>query len=159
MLLNWLNNELINDVGNGQYVTLLIARLFLQDKKMDYASAGHLPSFHFNGAGEIQNVTESTGIPLGIIKDYQYEKSGIIQLQPNDIIAALTDGISEAHDAKDQQFGFDRTCNLMNLHKNESARQIIKNLYQEVLSCSGQVSQEDDITSVILKVKAFDNKE
>ncbi len=154
MLLNRLNNELVNDLDDGHYVTLLVARLFPQDKKMDYASAGHLPSFHFNGEGELINTMESTGIPLGIIKNYQYQKSDLIQLEANDIIASLTDGISEAHNAQYQQFGFDRTCNIIRLHKKDSAKQIIKRLYQEVRSFSNATTQEDDITSIICKVQA-----
>jgi len=95
---------------------------------------------------------ESTGIPLGIMHDYKYEKSKAIKLKPDDIVVFLTDGITEAHAINKSEFGLDRTLDIIRFHQYETACQIIVQLYQAVRSFTKKQPQEDDITAIICKV-------
>ncbi len=154
VLLSWLNRELTVDLDNEHYVTLILARLDPNQKVMEYASAGHLPAYLLNGSGEVRHIMNSTGIPLGIMRDYQYAKSESIRLIPEDIVFFLTDGISEASSIDETEFGFDRAIEIIRQHRTETAKQIMERLYQAVRSFSDIRPQEDDITSIICKMNS-----
>jgi len=152
VLLTWLNQELANDLDQVHYVTLVLARLDPKQNVLDYASAGHLPSFVVDHSGEVRHVMDSTGIPLGIIKDYIFAKSEPIKLMPEDIVFFLTDGITEAQAPDEAEFGFDQPLEIIKQCKQSSARLIMRQLYQAVLSFTQNKLQEDDITAIICKV-------
>jgi len=154
ILLTRLNQELATDLDDKHYVTLTLARLDPNQNLLDYANAGHLPAYLLNSSGKIKHIMESTGIPLGIMHDYKYEKSEPIKLTPDDIVVFITDGITEAHAINKTEFGFDRALDIIRSHQHATARQIINHLYQAVRSFTKKQPQEDDITSIICKVNS-----
>lgn len=156
ILLTWLNDELAADLDQVHYVTLTLARLNPNGKVLDYASAGHLPTYIMNRSGEVQHSLESTGIPLGVMRGYEYPKGESIKLEPDDIVFFLTDGITEAQMLDETEFEFDRALETVRNHRNQPAKIIIERLYQAVRSFSQEKPQEDDITAIICKADSFD---
>lgn len=152
ILLTWLNQELVADLDKVHYVTLLFARLDPQKKLLDYVNAGHLPAYLLNSVGEVKQVFESTGIPLGIISDYQFSKSEPIRLVPQDMVFFLTDGLTEAQAIDETEFGVERALAIVKSNSQASAREILDQLYHTVRSHSQNLPQQDDITSIICKV-------
>ena len=152
IILTWLNQELTADLSEMHYVTLILARLDPQRNLLDYSSAGHLPAYLLNGSGDTSQIMESTGIPLGFIKDYKYYKSEQIKLAPDNILAFFTDGLVETKTHDEIEFGFDRALEIINNHRQSTACQIVEKLYRETFSFSKNQAQKDDITSVICKV-------
>ena len=152
IILTRLNQELSADLDEFHYVTLIFARLDPQRNLMDYASAGHVPAYLLDGSGEIVNKLESTGIPLGFVADYKFNTSDSIKLPLESTVVLLTDGISEAQTPDEIEFGDKRALNIINEHKQSSAKQILVHLYQAVCSFSKNQPQADDITSLICKV-------
>jgi len=153
-LLDCLNQELAVDLDERHFVTLMFARLDPKSRSLEYASAGHLPAYLLKSSGETKQVLESTGIPLGIIEDYSYAKSDPITLCADDMIVFLTDGITEAHAVNKSEFGFARTLDIIRSFRYAPAREIIEQLYRSVRSFTKKQPQEDDITSVVCKVKS-----
>jgi sigma-B regulation protein RsbU (phosphoserine phosphatase) len=96
---------------------------------------------------------ESTGLPLGFMKDYTIENSKSIKLTKENIVVFFTDGIMEAQSPKGKEFGFDRALDFIKCQQQTSAHQIVESLYKEIRSFSENQPQEDDITSVICKMK------
>lgn len=152
VLLTWLNRELATDLDNEHYVTLILARLNPQRNELDYSSAGHLPGYLLDRNGEARLMMGSIGIPLGVMRDYQFSKSELIKLVPEEILFFLTDGITEAQASDETEFGFDRALEVIKAHRQEAAGQIMVRLYQTVRSFCGMKTQEDDITAIICKV-------
>lgn len=152
VLLTQLNQVLSVDLDKEHYVTLIFARIDPQQKSLTYASGGHLPSYVLNKAGDVSHMLDSTGIPLGIMPDYQFPKSESIKLAPEDMVFFLTDGITEAQAIDETEFGFDRALDVIKLHRKASAKQIMEKLYQTVRSFCANQPQADDITSIICKV-------
>ncbi|UCE04316.1 MAG: SpoIIE family protein phosphatase, partial [bacterium] len=152
VLLTWLNQELAVDLDKEHYVTLILARLDPNENLLDYASAGHLSTYLLNGSGEVRHVMQSTGIPLGIMRNYKFAKSESIKLTPSDIVFFLTDGITEAQALDETEFGVDRTLDVIKRHRKAPAKKMMEHLYQAVRSFSQNKPQEDDITSIICKV-------
>ena len=151
-LLNALNQELCQDLDKNHYVTLMMARIDPTKKILQYASAGHVPAFLLSGSDDRVCTLKSTGIPLGWIKEYTYEKSEAIQLDPDSLIVFITDGLSEARALDEKEFGYERIVQVIKTNKSKPAQTIVNLLYDEVTSYIGDASQEDDITSLVCKV-------
>jgi len=150
-ILGKLNNTLFSDLNRSHFVTLILIRLNTKKNEIEYSGAGHVPSYLINGKGEVAYVLESRGIPLGIMQYQLYENSNITGVSAGDILVLLTDGITEAHDVHDNEFGDERILNLIKSHRNEKAGDIIDLIYKEVCAFSNESQREDDITALICK--------
>jgi sigma-B regulation protein RsbU (phosphoserine phosphatase) len=151
-ILRMLNEELLSDLDEYNYVTLFLARINPTQNFLDYASAGHIPAYIVNSKGKVIHVLKSTGIPLGYLSEEKYSRSKTIALKSGYILALPTDGISEATANDESEFGYDRMIEIINKHRTETAKQIVDRLNQAVCSFTTKQHQEDDITAVICKV-------
>ena len=151
LLLTWLNQELVKDLDETRFVTLVLLRIDLKQRQMIYASAGHIPGILLASSGRVKRKLESTGIPLGFIPDYQYVNSGPIPLNPDDLFVLLTDGIVEAQNQNDQEFGLTRALRVIKEARSLTVQDIQKRLNEAILDFFSGVPQADDITSVICK--------
>ena len=152
-ILTKLNSELFADLQPEQFVTLILAQLNCKNSSIIYASAGHVPAFLINNYGNVDCIMESTGLPLGFMKDYKIENSKSIKLTEGNIAVFFSDGIQEAQSPKGEEYGFDRALDIVNCQKQKPSDKIVESLYQEIRSFSKDQPQEDDITSVICKLK------
>jgi sigma-B regulation protein RsbU (phosphoserine phosphatase) len=89
------------------------------------------------------------GLMLGAIQDTEYE-SNIIALKPNDLIFFYTDGVTEAFDESENQFGEDNLCSIFH-NKNLSVKNVVYNVLEKVQLFSNGIEQSDDITCVALQ--------
>ncbi|NQT26797.1 SpoIIE family protein phosphatase [candidate division KSB1 bacterium] len=153
ILLTCLNHELAKDLRETHFVTLVLIRIDMRNKRMDYASAGHLPGYLLDQSGKTKQVMESTGIPLGFLPDYKYEKSHRINLKSGDYFVLLTDGIVEAHDLEENEFGLERALEVVKENSRRTTSEIHEQLHQAVDAFSSDQPQEDDLTSVIGKIQ------
>ena len=151
-ILNRVNSALVSDLEGGQYVTLLLARLDPRSRLLEYASAGHIPSYSLRSSGEIGHVMESTGPPVGLFADSQFCSSPAIPLDYGETLVLLTDGVTEAADNDGAQFGADRVLEFIKSHLQCSAAEHVRGIHETVLAFTGGGPPSDDITSVICKV-------
>ena len=152
ILLTWLNRELHDDLDPEKFVTLQIVRVDSEKKVLEYSSAGHVSSYIFNSKGQVIHTLESTDIPLGVLPKYKYHTSELIELNSKDIALFLTDGVLEAHAPDETEFGFERTLEIVRKYRRKGSKQIVEQIYNEVSTFSNHQNQEDDITSVVLKL-------
>ena len=79
-------------------MTLLFARLDHKARTFQYVSAGHTTGYLLDRSGAVKTHLESTGMPLGVLSDWEFEAAPTLQLEPGDLLLLLTDGVVEAHD-------------------------------------------------------------
>ena len=151
-ILSLTNNALVSDLEQDRYATLIFCRLHPATHTVVYSSAGHTPGFILNSAGEIKQILESTDIPLGFLPKHSFGRSNVIYLDEGDILALLTDGITEAERPDQNSFGMERAVEFIRQHRGESAQQIVTGLYQAVHSFQDGLPQVDDITAVVCKI-------
>jgi len=130
-LLTALNQQLLESQESG-FVTCLCARISASGEST-FSNAGHLAPYR-NGA----EVPIESGLPLGITGAAQYTES-ILQLDPEDSLTLLSDGVLEARDASGDLFGFERT------------RAISSNSAAQIASAAQAFGQEDDITVLTVR--------
>ncbi len=152
VILTQLNQELADNLDDTHYVTLILARIDPKQNLLEYVSAGHIPAYLLKNSDEKDEILESTGIPLGVLKDYTYDKSKPIKLAPGSILSFVTDGITESRLHNETEFGDDRTLDIIKSFRNAPAKDIIEQIYQATRSFVKNRTQEDDITSIICKV-------
>ena len=151
ILLTRLNNELVADLKSKYFVTLILLRLNPEKLWVDYASAGHVPVYVLDGAGAARHEMRSNGIPLGFIPETMFTTSQSYDLNSDDILVLLTDGINEARALDETEFGFDRALDVVKKHRKLSAKEIITQLFRATRDYAEDQPQEDDITSIICK--------
>ncbi len=146
-----MNDALVSDLEQERYATLAFCRLHPVSRTLVYTSAGHVPGFVLDAAGGVKRVLESTEVPLGLFSDRVYASSEEIKLEPGEILALLTDGITEAERPDQAPFGIDRALDFIRTHRMESAQEIVDGLYHAVRYYSDGMPQTDDITAVICR--------
>ncbi len=151
-ILSRVNNALVSDLEQDRYATLIFCRLHPHTRTFVYASAGHSPCFIIDSGGMVKRTLDSTDIPLGFLQERAFGCSETISLEPGDILALLTDGITDAARPDQNLFGVERALDFIREHRHQSAREIVDGLYQEVRAFSNGMPQIDDITAVICKI-------
>ncbi|HEX4591784.1 MAG TPA: SpoIIE family protein phosphatase [Gemmataceae bacterium] len=147
-----LNRALFDDTLEGRFTTLLFTKFDPQTRSVQHVSAGHTTSYVLDAAGTVKAELRSTGMPLGVVADGEFEASDRLPLVPGDILVLLTDGVVEAHDAAENLFGTDRVLAAIRAHRDRPAREIVAEVFQAVNDFCGTRSQFDDMTLVVVKV-------
>jgi PAS domain S-box-containing protein len=151
-LLTLTNNALVTDLKQHQYVTLVFCLLHPATRSITYASAGHTPGFIIDSNGTTRKTLDSIDIPLGFQPGLTFGGSDPIPLETGDILAFLTDGITDAERPDQELFGVERALEFIRSHRQESAKEMVAGLYRAVRDFSRGMPQVDDITMVICKV-------
>jgi phosphoserine phosphatase RsbU/P len=112
-----------------------------------YCNAGHNPPFLLKANGQVEFLRNG-GPVLGPTPDATYTR-GFAQLRPGDLLCMYTDGIIEAHDAKDREFGTDRLVKLIKANRTRTSQEIGQEVLARVAKWGRE--EEDDRTVVIIK--------
>lgn len=152
-ILTQVNRMLVNDLGDGCFVTLMLACLDVGNRSLAYAGAGHVPGYVLNTAGAVEHTLESSGPPLGLFPEVRFARSPSITLHPGQLLFLLTDGITESADSDGREWGVNGALNYLRGRRHLTAYQLVEGLYQEARRFAGDELQKDDITSVVIKVE------
>jgi PAS domain S-box-containing protein len=150
-ILTLVNNALASDLEQGRYATLIFCRLHPANGTLVYANAGHTPGFILDSRGTVKRTLDSTDIPLGFLPDHKFGCSDPISLYPDEILALLTDGITDAEKPDQSWFGVEPALECIHACRKESASDIVNKLYQVVRDFADGMPQTDDITAIICK--------
>ncbi len=150
-LVSKLNEVISNNIAADKFVTFGYCLIDTTDNRLTYASAGHCPPILFHKSGEAFPLKEG-GTPLGIFPDRKYEDAGL-QLESGDRLVLYTDGLTEAMNSDEQEFGERRLIELGSRNIALSASEMLAAIKKEVVSfCNG--SFQDDFTLVVIAVKS-----
>ncbi len=143
-------NRLVHENTEPQhFVTFFLGLFEAESRRLAYVNAGHNPPFYFPPGGRPKELAEG-GLLLGIMPEARYE-AGEILLHKNAPVVLYTDGVTEAENHSEEQFGAERLTAIV-----ESARHLsAKELGERILSglknfCDGR-ELGDDVSLVIMK--------
>ncbi len=100
------NRVITSHVANGKFITFFYALLDPQSRRFSYSCAGHNPPIVVRRDGSVIRLTEG-GPVLGVFPDRRYEQGELIT-EPGDRLLLFTDGVTEATNAADEEFGEQR---------------------------------------------------
>jgi sigma-B regulation protein RsbU (phosphoserine phosphatase) len=151
VILRALNRLLAADATNGNFVTMLIAVLDPRTGLLGYASAGHTTGYVIDSSGDVKEELRSTGIPLAVLPDTTFETVRCAALEAGDMVALLTDGITEAHAPDGSMLGAEGVLRLIREHDDASASEILGRLLGGTRDFAQGEPPHDDVTAVICK--------
>jgi len=150
-LLPRLGEVLLEMSAPNQYMTMVFAELDLDGHTMRYLNAGHHFPLHYRARTGAVEFLESTGPPLGLLPTPPGEARSR-ELEPGDVLAFYSDGLVEAFNENDQDFGIQRLGDLVVARSDQPAATIVEDVYSAVRRFTGTRPWHDDATIVIVRI-------
>jgi len=141
---------MVHDSPISDFATLAYGVFSPDGRNFAYTNAGHLPPLLLRG--ERFSELNAGGLAIGIQPDEIYEQDSIA-LRSGDLIVMVTDGVTEAMDFQDENFGRDRLLSSIWRHRRLEAQQLAGQVLWDVRRFVGLAEQSDDITIVVIAVK------
>ncbi len=140
-----------DDNENGMFVTFWLGLVDLQTGRLDYCNAGHNPPIIGGGDNHSEFLEMLPNAPIGLWPGlvYKGEKIDTIKNRP---LFIYTDGLNEAENPQQEQFGDERLLAALQRTTFENARQTINSLKQEVETFRGDAEPNDDLTMMCIYV-------
>jgi phosphoserine phosphatase RsbU/P len=149
-IINKLNRIIINDTEVDQYATLFFSTYNTSDRKLSYVNAGHIPPILFRKeTGTIERL--KTGGPvIGFTDEITYH-SGELYLQKGDVLVIFSDGIVEAEDENEIEFGEDNLIKLIRQSAKKPSKEIAAQISAAVAAYNHAGGHSDDETILVVK--------
>ena len=141
-------NQSVSRSASGKFITLFYGEFEPATGRLRYTNAGHNYPLVRRRDGAVEELREG-GLPLGLFEDAEY-RQGDIELEPGDSLLLYSDGISEAMDVRDREFGEDRLTELWKQRGSRRPAGVIEDVLVEVERFRGAAPQSDDMTVVVL---------
>lgn len=151
-ILTAVNKSLCKDTPDDKFITLFFLYLDPQHRTIRHIGAGH-EAHLLRGGTELLLLSANT-IPLTMSERMDCRLTEPLGISAGDIILLMTDGITEAPNVEKEQFGIDRTLDVVRANASRSASEIVDALYKATLKFVGNDNHIDDATVVIIKVMA-----
>ena len=143
-----LNRHIHRWSAENKFVTLVLATIDRAAGKVRYVNAGHNPGYVVaNGESHALN---SHGLPIGLLSGSRYTMQEA-PFPPGALLALYSDGISEAENAVDEEFGTDRLQEILLRDATASCESITADIAKAVDGFTGDLPQKDDQTLVIVR--------
>ena len=144
-----INKYLSENTPANRFITLFTAELDTATGSIRFINAGHNPPLIGRADGTIEQLA-SGGLPLGIMPFAEYDV-GTAQLSPGDVLVIYSDGVSEANNLAEDEFGMDRLTAVISANVSRSASGIRDKVESALSEFTGTAAPNDDITLVIVK--------
>jgi serine phosphatase RsbU (regulator of sigma subunit) len=153
-----LNNSLYKLTADNRFATFFFALVDVSDQTLHYVNAGHNPPLLFRGEASVTRhpnrpeSLDSGGPPIGMLAGSEYQPEYVV-LRGGDVLVAFTDGVSDALNGRQQEFGEERLRDIVSSALSLTAAEICDRVAEEVQAFVGKSPQWDDITLVVIKLK------
>ncbi len=143
------NRLLYRSTDPEKFSTLFYGVLDSLSHQLFYCNAGHENPLLFSGSEE-PIVLATGGLVLGVTEEFPFEEDSI-SFKEGDLLVIYSDGVSEAADAGDEQFGEEKLIEFLKKNRHESPQALIDKIVEAVIQHTGDAPQMDDITLVAIK--------
>ncbi len=145
-----MNNYACSNSQNGRrFTTTFIAEYDPATRSLVYVNAGHDQPILRRQSGALERLTVG-GLPLGIQENTPYE-SGSTTLQSGDLLAIYTDGVTEAENIRQEEYGETRFMIMLYANQTKTPQELLNTIFTDIKNFVGNTPQHDDITLMLLK--------
>jgi sigma-B regulation protein RsbU (phosphoserine phosphatase) len=148
-------NRLVYEASSAnRYATFFYAQYNPDGRRLNYVNAGHNPPmlFHFSAGQWKLSRLETGGTVVGLLESYPYQQASLT-IEPEDIFIAFTDGISEAMNSADEEWGEEQLIETIKACAGLSPSETIARVMQAADVFVAGAKQHDDMTLVVLRAK------
>lgn len=146
-----LNNLLFESISAQRYASFFYGMFITRQDKLIFTNAGHNPPVLLRSNGEIETLSGG-GIILGFLENETFIQKEI-SFNSGDILVLYTDGVTEAMNLDDKEFGEEKLISVIKENKDLSPQEIQNVIYNEVKKFAGKRIHNDDITMMVVKHK------
>ncbi|MGH9711697.1 MAG: PP2C family protein-serine/threonine phosphatase [Candidatus Acidiferrales bacterium] len=145
-----LNSLVCHNIANDRFITFFYAQLDGPSRQLRYVNAGHNAPIVFHRDGSHARLREGGGV-LGVFQTQEYAL-GTKKLAPGDRVVLFTDGVTEASDSDDVEYGESRLLSLLDENRGASAVE----LQRKILTAAADFCHgiwHDDATLIVIAVE------
>jgi sigma-B regulation protein RsbU (phosphoserine phosphatase) len=155
-----MNEFVYRSTPASKYATFFYAQLDEPCRRMRYVNAGHNAPYLLRAGGrstadsaplEIEQLTTG-GTVVGMFPEMGYEEA-TVELYPGDVLLVFTDGVPEAHNPENEEFGEERLQQLLRQTAHLPADEISARIFAEMKNWIREAEQYDDLTFIVMKVR------
>jgi phosphoserine phosphatase RsbU/P len=146
-VINRLNKITCQNCPSNRFITFFICVLDPAAGDLAYCNAGHNPPVIVRANGGVENL-DGGGPPLGILSIANYSEYRA-KLEPGDVLAIYSDGVTEANNAKEEEFGDERFAAVLAANRQKSAAEIVAAVNQALTEFAAGSPPADDITLIV----------
>lgn len=134
--------------GGARFTTAVLAEYDSHERVLTYINAGHNPPILRRANGTVEKL-DVGGVPFGIVPFAGYQ-SACVRLEPGDWLAIYTDGVVEAENKLEQEYGEERFIANLNSGCDSTPQQLLSRILVDVDLFIGNTPQHDDLTCVLI---------
>src|SRR5579862_396746 len=142
-----------NSQGGLRFTTAFLAEYDPVRRTLDYINAGHNNPILRRASGQIERL-DVGGLPFGIQPEVKYQ-SGSVTLAPGDWLIIFTDGLVEAENARQEEYGEGRLLAAIEAGKSGEPAEMLKRMMAALDLFVGNTPQHDDVTCLLLKASSL----
>ena len=146
-LMTLANEGLLRRSIQSRFATVVYGAL-ARDGQLTYCNAGHNPPVLL-GRGGVRRL-ETGGLILGLFPQAIYEQE-TLALEPGDLLAIFSDGVTEALDAAGEEFGEERLLACLDANRQSRPPEMLERLLSAVRGFMAGAPQHDDVTALVLR--------
>jgi serine phosphatase RsbU (regulator of sigma subunit) len=146
-----LNEMIYLDTKSEKYLSCFLGLVDTKRGGLHYINAGHVPPMLVRADKSGMALLEEGGTVIGLFPKSEYRR-GSVQMKPGDVLVCCTDGILEACDHNEDEFGKERLADCIARHQHKSAQSIVDAVLTEVNAFSRTGKYTDDKVLMILKM-------
>lgn len=144
------NDLLAKESANYMFVTVFYGIYNIKTGEVTYTNAGHNPPYLMKADGSVVQLPISKDIVVGALDDFQFTEE-TLQLEHGDTLLLYTDGVTEAINVNNEEYGEKRLEDTLKDVTHGSCQQIINTVKDNVKVFTGEAEQSDDITLLAIK--------
>lgn len=144
------NEIIISEQRSKMFATTFVGYLDLAGGGLRFASGGHNPPLIYRAASGRCEAITSTGVAVGLFKGADFAGAAA-RLEPGDVLVLYTDGITEAINGDEDEFGEERLETLIVKHADLPAQALADLIMETIIAFAGDEELFDDATLVVVK--------
>jgi sigma-B regulation protein RsbU (phosphoserine phosphatase) len=146
-----LNDMFCQEARKQKFLSIFMGLVDTRGNKLHYINGGHVPPVLINAETGSYKLLDKGGMVVGMFADAVYSR-GSEKLNKGDILVCCTDGILEADNRADEEYGTERLAACVALHRNKPAQGIVESVLEEVTQFSIGGQNIDDKVLMVMKV-------
>jgi sigma-B regulation protein RsbU (phosphoserine phosphatase) len=150
-VLERINHLYAHNINVTTFVTVFFGKFDPASRTFAYGSAGHNSGYLYRLADKKEELLHPTGPAIGLMEGFGVHLEQV-QLSPGDTLVLYTDGLTEAMNAQNEQFGLDRLSDVVRENHDRSPEQIIQRVLETLTGFTGGAPLIDDATMVVSRV-------
>jgi sigma-B regulation protein RsbU (phosphoserine phosphatase) len=144
-----LNRSIHHAVRGERFITLVLIAIHRETGGLQYVNAGHNPPYLVHASGDTEMLSVG-GLLLGMFPEATYE-SAALELKAGDVLVLYSDGVTEARDAADEEFGEERLESFLRKNRSMDPEALVDALIRTVHEFSKDGKPGDDVTVTVIR--------